>query len=136
MIAVARARAGVAMGLDKSGTQAIGQSVWTKVTGFVARAGYPDTNLVNDSCHMTGGPVTGTVTFRGQLAAALNTRQFQAGINGTLIDTPVNEDTTATVPNVTLGPDDELELWVFCSQLIGRTVNAGSTTTYIYFEPA
>lgn len=136
MSVAVRARNGVAMGMDKSGTyQLPATNTWGKVLGFVARSGYPDTNLVNDACHMTGGPVRGTVSFQGQLNAVIGTRQFQAYVNGSPIGSAVNEDTLGTVSGVTLYPDDELELWGYSSLGIGRTVNPGATVTFIYFTP-
>ena len=127
------AEPGDEMGMDKSGTQTIAQSAWTKVTSFTVRAGYPATTITGSALEMNGDR-TGTVTFRGDFGSGGLAQQFRAYLNGSPIGSAVNKATVGTVPSVSVVDGDLIELWAYCDSgsASPRTVSSGSTETYIY----
>lgn len=119
------------MGMDKSGTQVVPLSTWTKITGWTVRSGYPSTVITSDTLaiNATGG---GNIRFRGQFNAALGTQQFRVVRNGTtVLGSPANASVTTTINSITVSPGDTLELQGFASTNGWNTVSAGSEVTFL-----
>jgi hypothetical protein len=121
-----------AMGMDKSGVFNVSPANGTpvKVTGWTVRAGFPNTQIVNDELVMNGhGNVT--ITYRGDLAGNFGTRTFYAYKNGVQQDsvTDATEDTTASIP---VAPGDTIALYASTTSVSGDDVQPGSAVTYIY----
>lgn len=124
----------VPMGMDKSGTMELPAADGNpyKVTGWVVRAGYPDTSIVNDELVMQGTG-TATVTYRGDLSSNFGTRTFYLFVNDVQVDSvgDASED-TFTPFNFVNG--DRVALYASATSTVGDVVQAGSTTTYVYVD--
>lgn len=121
------------MGMDKSGTQSIAVNTWVKVTGFVVRAGYPATNIVDNELVMDADAV-GNVTFRGAFNTAFQIQQFRAVLNGSTVLATVNTATVGTVNGVTVSAGDTLELQAFTDTTFAQVVQPGAAVTYLVFD--
>lgn len=123
------------MGMDKSGTHNIAvTSTWVKITGWVARSGYPSTVITSNALVMDT-PGTGNISWRGTFGATLGTQQFRVVKNGvTVLGTAVNTGVTGSVLGVTMAIGDTLELQGFTGSSASNpwgTVQAGSTSTFL-----
>jgi hypothetical protein len=88
------------MGMDKSGTQVVGQNVFTKIVGWTARADRPATSIVNDGLVMNG---TGNVSIDAHVERSGSTLNFTAHVckNGVEVLTPVTIGSGVTVASIT-----------------------------------
>lgn len=123
------------MGMDKSGNFDLGvANTWVKVAGFVVRAGYPGTNLVNDALVMNEG-ATGTIRAQGRFSLTSGTQQFRVVRNGVdVVAGPANTQVLMTQPGVAVSTGDTLELQAFASSTTFDTVSGGSTNTFLEFN--
>jgi hypothetical protein len=121
------------MGMDKSGTFALGVSnTWVKVQGFVARSGYGATVITNHALVMDT-PGTGNIRWRGQFGAGLGTQQFRVVKNGsTIVGPAVNMNVIGTASSITMAIGDTLELQGFSSNTgAWGTVQPGAAVTFL-----
>lgn len=119
------------MGMDKSGTQALGTGTWVKITGWVVRTGYPSTVITSNTLaiNAAGG---GNVRFRGAYTATLGTQQFRVVKNGsTVLGSAANAGVTTTINSITLANGDTLELQGFASSAGWDVVNPGAANTFL-----
>lgn len=124
------------MGMDKSGSQTISSNVWTKLTDFTVRAGFPDTIISNSTLVMSDSSV-GNIHFRGTFTSAGNTQQFRVVRNGTeVLGSVASTGVTATISNQTVSAGDTLELQAFTDTgfTFRRTISGGNTATFLEFE--
>lgn len=119
------------MGMDKSGTQALPLSTWTKITSWTVRTGYPSTVITSDTLaiNAAGG---GNIRFRGAYTAVLGTQQFRVVRNGsTVLGSAANQGVTTTINSITVSPGDTLELQGFASSNGWNVVNSGAANTFL-----
>lgn len=120
------------MGMDKSGTQTLPVSTWTKITGWTVRSGYPSTSIVNN-CLVMDQVSTGNIRFRGNFSISGTTQQFRVVKNGvTVLGSAVNLATIGNISAVSMVPGDTLELQGFGSTSTSFTVvQAGAAQTFL-----
>jgi hypothetical protein len=130
------------MGMDKSGTMAVGSDQTALITGFVARSGYASTVITSNQLVSNGGGnvlVTARITLSGNWfsGTALIVRIMQ---NGSALSTTTIPFGSAvanfTAVAATLANTHTIGL-NFTSPFGGSsTINAGSTSTYVYYDLA
>ncbi|WP_156042316.1 hypothetical protein [Rhodococcus sp. UNC363MFTsu5.1] len=128
----------VPMGMDKSGaSQTIGANVWTLLTTWVVRSGYPDTVISSNALRPTAGD------YYFDAKVAINTaRQLRARIvrNGSEVlatvdsGTSVTSVTVSTASPVTISSGDLIT--VEANPTAGRDVISGASNTYLTATPA
>lgn len=130
----------VPMGMNKSGTLDINRVTWTKITGWVARSGYPDTSIVNSELSVTSSgnaTFTVSVTF-GTGGSSGETRGYRIVQNGSVVVTNTTTATLQTVSgthNIALTAGDLIRLEAYNASFL-TAVRRIQTSTYIYFNAA
>ncbi|MCK8675021.1 hypothetical protein M1M07_28425 [Rhodococcus sp. HM1] len=137
---VAQAIQFVPMGVDKSGTQDPGRDVYTMVTGWVPRAGFPDTVESGGKLIVIGNKTTtiyAQVTFNsGNLFI---TKGCRIVVNGTVVATSQSNGQNkvySTNYSTTLHEGDEVWLEAAHTATTSgeRNILAGASNTFLYWD--
>ncbi|WP_109527285.1 MULTISPECIES: hypothetical protein [Nocardia] len=130
------------MGMDKSGTMAIGSDQTATVTGWTARSGYGSTVITSNALVADGGAAV-TVQCKLTLSAswfsgtALTVRVMK---NGSQIASNTigfgSTSVTFSPISATLTNGDALTVQFTSPFGASGTINAGSTSTYLYYDLA
>lgn len=120
------------MGMDKSGDQAIADSVWVKVVSFTVRSGFPSTSIVDDALVMDVNGV-GDIEYRGEFSSSIGNQNFRVVQNGTTVLDTVAAETIGTVTSVSVATGDTLELQAFRDGF-GDTIIPGGSFTYLGYS--
>ncbi len=124
-----------AMGMDKSGTQALPSNATTKVTGWSPRTGYPSTVINADDLLFSGSGtvnITLKVTLTGNAGAALTLRIRRNGSDihtGTLAFNTATQ--TITINGVSIANNDRISVAITTPFGVSATVQTGSTNTFL-----
>ncbi len=129
------ARRLVAMGMDKSGAQNVNNSgTWEKLTGWVARSGFPLTVISGDgmqanasgvwdlqvqSTHDSTSSDTRVRVLRNGVALASGTFSTSGSFHTTV---------GGTIPGVAVAAGDVFTVEVYRGALSGNSISAGSGT--------
>jgi len=121
------------MGMDKSGNQTVSTNVWTLVTGWTIRSGYPDTVITSDGLLIPSGITVNIAaqTYRGGSHAGNQTR---IKANGTVIATGAGGTREAGVSLASYTPSVDTLITVEAmatSGLTDRDVVSGGTNSYL-----
>lgn len=136
---VAQAIQFVAMGVDKSGTQDPGRDVYTMVTGWVPRSGFPGTVESGGKLIVVGSKATtiyAQVTFN--TGVFLITKGCRIVVNGNVVATAQSNGQNKVYSvnyATTLHEGDEvwLEAAHAATTASERNILAGATNTYLYW---
>jgi hypothetical protein len=124
------------MGLDKSGTHTIAGS-YTKITGWVFRAGCPETDLFNDGIRVTEGlyDIEGKFTMDSSRASKIRLMKNGSTVLVELDLTSGSNPTAlqALLGQVALVDGDQITLEGYATAT--KTIQAGSTNTYLTVTP-
>jgi hypothetical protein len=129
-----------AMGMDKSGTMAIASDQTATVTGWTARSGYSATVITSNALMPDGG---GSVTVQCKLTlssawfsgTALVVRVMKNGSQIASSTIPFNSASVTFSPiSATLTNGDALTVQFTSPFGASGTINAGSTSTYLYYD--
>lgn len=121
------------MGMDKSGTQSISGSTWTKITSWTVRTGFPSTVITNNTLVMDQTALY-EINWRGGFVSNLASQRFRVVLNGsTIISGETTNNTVGQIASQSLSNGDTLELQAFSGGIFGNTlvVQQGSTITYL-----
>lgn len=122
------------MGMDKSGIHSLSNTVVIKVTGWVARSGFPATVITSDSMVVD---VSGTISITGKMKMTLNagTQQWYIYRNAALVGGPYANNVENTMSlAVTAGDTIEMRARGTDSSVTNRRVQP-APDTYLYFTP-
>lgn len=124
-----------AMGMDKSGPQTVANTgTWEKLTGFVARSGFPLTVISGDGLKANG---TGVWNFQVQsthdnTSGETRVRVLRNGVvlaNATFSASGSFHTTVGgSIPSVAVAIDDVFTVEVYRGSLSGNQISAGSGT--------
>lgn len=122
------------MGMDKSGSQSISANVWTKLTSWVVRSGFPATVITSNALVLDSSS-TGDIEFKGTFSNPGGTQQFRVVKNGSIVLGAVaNTGVVGTIVGQSLLVGDTLELQAFTNNFLSPNINGGATSTYLEFN--
>lgn len=128
-------RALAAMGMDKSGAQTIANtSVWEKLTGWVARSGFPLTVISGDGLQANGVGVWNlqVQSTHDNTSGETRVRVLRNGVvltGGTFTASGTFHTTVGgTISSVAVAVGDVFTVEVYRGSLSGNQISAGSGT--------